>query len=89
MVINTVRTQIVTPFFKSICHSGSVFNSYIRDAYQEFIVCLWIKEPGLRNWREFSFSWIQKVKDKYFVPMMSQKLQSCQCFFRSDEKVGE
>tara|TARA_B110000116_G_C16256319_1_gene324564 strand:- start:143 stop:367 length:225 start_codon:yes stop_codon:yes gene_type:complete len=74
MVVNTVRAKIIPPFFQSICYSGSVFVSYIRDTYQEFIICLRIKEPGLRNWWELSFPWIQKVKDKYFVPMMSQKL---------------
>tara|TARA_B100002049_G_C15832102_1_gene271476 strand:- start:131 stop:355 length:225 start_codon:yes stop_codon:yes gene_type:complete len=74
MVVNTVRAKIIPPFFQSICHSGSVFVSYIRDTYQEFIICLGIKESGLRNWWELSFPRIQKVKDKYFVPMMSQKL---------------
>ncbi|HCK35202.1 MAG TPA: hypothetical protein DHW20_08550, partial [Gemmatimonadetes bacterium] len=61
---NTVRAKIISPFFQSICHSGSVFVSYIRDTYQEFIICLGIKESGLRNWWELSFPRIQKVKDK-------------------------
>jgi hypothetical protein len=89
LVVNTARAEIVLPFFKSIRHSSSVFDSDVRDAYQEFIVRLGIEEAGLRNSGELTFAWVQKVKDKHFVPMVPEKLQSRQGLFGPDEQIRQ